>query len=101
MKKNIFNLKLVFYGAVIYLAAIAAYVVSMWISFTGSCAVLGWPGLNEGGVRPRSFYEYMTVSLATPFWPYTFWHAVAAGPAILLLLGGLLIVLGHIRSRSG
>jgi ABC-type phosphate transport system permease subunit len=78
--------KSVLCGAIIYFGGIVAYVAYMLIVFEGSCSTLSLPGLADGGVRPCSFYEYMTESLDTPFWPYTFWHALTAGALLLLLM---------------
>lgn len=78
--------KAVLCGAIIYIGGIVAYVAYMLIVFEGSCSTLGLPGLADGGVRPCSFFEYITASLDTPFWPYTFWHALIAGALLLLLM---------------
>lgn len=95
------SLKPFLYGAVIYVGGIVIYLLYMQSQFDGFCRNLELPGLAGGGSRPCSFYEYFSVSLETPFWPYTFWHAVTIGAFMFLFLPALTgLTVGHYQRKD-
>jgi predicted membrane channel-forming protein YqfA (hemolysin III family) len=95
------SLKPLLFGAVIYVGGVVIYLLYMLSQFDGFCRNLEFPGLAEGGNRPCSFYEFFTTSLETPFWPYTFWHAVTIGAFLFLFLPALVrLTVGHYQRKA-
>ena len=94
------RLKPLLFGAIVYAGGVAAYLLYMQSQFDGFCRNLELPGLAGGGSRPCSFYEYFSASLETPFWPYTFWHAVTIGAFLFLFLPALAgLTVGHYQRK--
>ena len=80
------SLKPLLFGAAAYVGGVVIYLLYMLSQFDGFCINLDFPGLAERRSRACSFYEYSTTSLETPFWPYTFWHAMSIGAFLFLFL---------------